>query len=98
MFAPVFIGDEVSASGFRLAGLRVRVPQDEDVLTILQWACEQAPMVLISANVAQQLPATELDVYLARVSPPVVIVPDVRGQVKVPDIATRLRQQLGVLE
>lgn len=98
MTAPVFIGDEVSASGFRLAGMRIRVPQDDDLLTTLQWACEQAPLVLISANIAQQLPAAELDKFLAQVSPPVVIVPDVRSEAKLPDIAYRLRQQLGMLE
>ena len=98
MTAPVFIGDEVSACGFRLAGMHVHVPQDDELVATLEWACAEAPLVLISANIAQQLPVAELDNYLARVFPPVVIVPDARSQAKLPDIAYKLRQQLGVLE
>jgi len=28
MTTPIYIGDEVSAAGFRLAGLRIRVPAE----------------------------------------------------------------------
>jgi vacuolar-type H+-ATPase subunit F/Vma7 len=98
MSTPVFIGDEVSAAGFRLAGLRVRVPSDDDLLATIKWACDQAPLVLIGAETAERLPAAELDEALSRLSPPVVIVPDVRGRGAVPDVANRLRRQLGMLE
>jgi vacuolar-type H+-ATPase subunit F/Vma7 len=98
MSTPVFVGDEVSAAGFRLAGLRVRVPNDDDLIATIEWACGRAPLVLIGAETAQRLSAAELDEYLSRLSPPVVIVPDVRGAAAPPDIAKRLRQQLGMLE
>jgi hypothetical protein len=39
-----------------------------------------------------------LDRLLSGVSPAVVVVPDVRGQSELPDLANRLRRQLGVLE
>ena len=61
-------------------------------------ACEEAPLVLISAGLAQRVPSGEMDKLLCRVTPPVVIVPDVRGQGEIPDLGTRLRRQLGVLE
>ncbi|MEN8761719.1 MAG: V-type ATP synthase subunit F [Thiogranum sp.] len=98
MFQPVFIGDEVNAAGFQLAGLRVRTPSAGKLPEVIRWACENAPLVLISADMAQRLPAAELDRLLAGVTPPVVVVPDVHNATPMPDLATRLRQQLGVLE
>lgn len=98
MSLPVYIGDEVSAAGFRLAGLQVRVPEADELMATLRRAAEDSPLMLISARIAQQLPAEELNELLAGVSPAVVIVPDVLGQAPMPDLATRLRRQLGVLE
>ena len=98
MSVPVYIGDEVSASGYRLAGLRVRVPERDDLPAVLAAACEEAPLVLLSADIARQLPDRQLENLLAGIAPPVVVVPDVRGRAKLDDLATRMRRQLGVLE
>ena len=98
MSLPVFIGDEVNAAGFHLAGLRVRTPTADKLLEVVEWACENAPLVLISADIAQRLPVDVLDRLLAGITPSVVIVPDVHNATPMPDLATRLRQQLGVLE
>ena len=98
MSLPVFIGDEVNAAGFHLAGLRVRTPSADNLREVVQWACDHAPLVLISVDIAQQLPAAVLDRLLIGVTPCVVIVPDVRNATPMPDLTTRLRQQLGVLE
>ena len=98
MAAPVYIGDEVSASGYRLAGLRVHTPGQDELSAIINSECANAPLILISADMARRLPAAQLDSLLARVTPPVVLVPDVRGNTPLADLAIRLRQQLGVLE
>jgi vacuolar-type H+-ATPase subunit F/Vma7 len=98
MSSPVYIGDEVEAAGYRLAGLEVRVPGRDDLLPQIHSACEQAPLVLIGSATARDIPPPELDRLLAQVTPPVVIVPDVRHRAGLPDLATRLRAQLGVLE
>jgi vacuolar-type H+-ATPase subunit F/Vma7 len=98
MPVPVFIGDEVSAAGYRLAGLEVRVPHDDELRATLRQACDEAPLVLISAALAERLPAAERDACLAGIAPPVVVVPDLRAGTAVPDLATRLRAQLGMLE
>ncbi|MGD2112067.1 MAG: V-type ATP synthase subunit F [Gammaproteobacteria bacterium] len=95
---PVFIGDEVSAAGFRLAGLRVRTPQPDAVLQTLEESTREAPLVLVSAGIARHLPAGTLDRLLAALEPQVVIVPDVYHDTPLPDLATRVRRQLGVLE
>jgi len=98
MSLPVFIGDEVSAQGYRLAGLRTLVPGEDDLLALIGRSCEQAPLVLIDASLVQAIPGAVLDELLAGIAPPVVIVPQVRGTAHRSDIATRLRRQLGVLE
>jgi len=98
MSVPVFIGDEVSAQGYRLAGLDTLVPGEGDLLALIRRSCAGAPLVLVDAALAQRIPAPVLDQLLAGTAPPVVIVPAVRGAAQLPDIATRLRRQLGVLE
>jgi vacuolar-type H+-ATPase subunit F/Vma7 len=98
MSLPVYIGDAVSAAGYRLAGLRVHVPDTADIRAEIEQACEGAPLVLLGADLAGQLPVAQLDRLLSQVAPAVVVVPDVRGQAALPDLVQRLRQQLGVLE
>jgi vacuolar-type H+-ATPase subunit F/Vma7 len=98
MSAPVFIGDEVSAQGYRLAGLEVLVPETDDLPALIRRACEAAPLVLIDAALAERIPAAVLDALLSAPSPPVVVAPAVRGTALLPDIGSRLRRQLGVLE
>lgn len=98
MSVPVYIGDAVSAAGFRLAGLRIHVPDATELVMQIEQAATDAPLVLLGADLAAQLPVAELDRLLSAVTPAVVVVPDVRGQADLPDLATRLRQQLGVLE
>lgn len=98
MSQPCYIGDEVSAMAWRLAGLRVQVPGNTEILETVRRSCEEASLVLISAAMAEQLPGPERDDLLAQVTPPVVIVPDLHGHAVLPDLATRLRRQLGVLE
>jgi vacuolar-type H+-ATPase subunit F/Vma7 len=95
---PVFIGDEVSACGYRLAGLQVRVPDRDQLAAVLAAACEDAPLVLISAGIARWLSDAERESLLARLAPPVVVVPDVRGLAGPVDLVPLMRRQLGVVE
>jgi vacuolar-type H+-ATPase subunit F/Vma7 len=98
MELPVYIGDTVSATGYRLAGLRVHVPPEDEALDVLEAACSEAPLVLLGSDLASRIPSQQLDELLSRVAPAVVVVPDIRGQAPLPDMAHRLRKLLGVLE
>ena len=98
MSVPVYIGDAVSAAGYRLAGLRIHVPDSAELLEQIEQATADASLVLLGADIAAQLPVAALDRLLSGVKPAVVVVPDVRAQAVLPDLANRLRQQLGVLE
>jgi len=96
MAAPIYLGDEVSAAGFRLAGLAARVPPRGDEATALASARAEAPLVLIAASVAARIAERELRAATAALTPLVLIVPDLDGGTPVPDLAQRLRRQLGL--
>ena len=96
MGAPVYLGDEVSAAGWRLAGAAVRTPRRGEEAAALAWACTQAPLVLVSAAVAAGIAVPLLRTALLGLSPLVLVVPDREGRVPLPDLAARLREQLGL--
>ena len=98
MAVVVFIGDEVTAAGYRLCGVDVYVADVSNVGHHVKQACEYGSLVLIGSNVVTGLASQQLDDLLASTEPPVLVVPDVRELEDVPDIASRIRKQLGMLE
>jgi vacuolar-type H+-ATPase subunit F/Vma7 len=95
MTAPIYLGDEVSAAGYRLAGALVRTPRAGEEAAMLRWACSHAPLVLVSAAVAAGVDDTLMRELLSALAPLVLIVPDSQGVVPLPNLAARLRSQLG---
>jgi vacuolar-type H+-ATPase subunit F/Vma7 len=96
MTAPVYLGDEVSAAGYRLAGALVRTPRAGEEPAALARARAEAPLVLVSASVAAAIGEAALRGALSALNPLVLIVPDLHGEVPLPDLALRLRAQLGL--
>jgi vacuolar-type H+-ATPase subunit F/Vma7 len=99
MSAVIYLGDEVSAAGWRLAGATVHTPAPGELAAALARACAQAPpasLVLLSAAVAAGMAELPLRRAMAALSPLVLIVPDLRGEAPLPDLAARLRTQLGL--
>lgn len=96
MAHPVYLGDEVSAAGYRLAGAQVRAPRAGEEAAALAWARTVAPLVLVSAPVAAGIGEATLRTALSAPAPLVLIVPDLQGVVPLPDLAARLRGQLGL--
>jgi len=92
----VFIGDELSATGWRLAGLRVAVPEPGQESAALAAARGEARLVLISAEYAARIPDAEMGEALTASEPLMLVVPDVAGRVPPADIAAVLRAQLGM--
>ena len=91
-----YLGDEIGATGFRLAGAEVRVPGAGEEAAAFASALAEAELVLVSAPVAARLPARVLDRALAALSPMTVVVPDLAAESPWPDPAERLRRQLGL--
>lgn len=98
MVAPVFIGDEVTAAGFRLAGVRIRTPEADELARIIDWANNNTSLIFITAEYAAALGQDQQHKLLSQQDPPVVVIPDIRSNTPVQDLATQLRAQLGVLE
>ncbi len=95
MVAPIYLGDETSAAGWRLAGLRIVLPEQGEEATALAAARAHAPLVLVSVAVAARVPEAALRAAQAALTPLTLIVPDVSG-LPVPDLSARLRHQLGL--
>ena len=97
MPAILFCGDAVSATGWRLAGVQTVVPEPGQEAESVTRACAPpTQLVLLTAAVAHGLPAALQQQLFALVSPLVLVVPDVRDQVALPDLADGVRRQLGV--
>jgi len=92
----VFIGDELSAAGFRLAGARVHAPAADETLAVFEAARREARLLLVTAAVAAHLPPALLSQALAATQPLLLVVPDVRGRQQPPDLGHRVRRQLGI--
>lgn len=95
MGAPAYLGDEVTAAGFRLAGVDARAPAPGTEAATLDEVRARSPLVLVSATVAARIPAATLRAALRAAPPITVVVPDLREETEFPDLSARLRRQLG---
>ena len=93
-----FIGDRVSAAGFRLGGAEVIIPEPGGEGAALEQALAGTGLVLITAEQAARVPPDLLQRARMGLRPLFLVVPDVRGRVAPEDAAARLRRQLGMAE
>jgi len=93
-----FVGDEFSAACYRLCGVEAHVAERSNALSLIDQACERAPLVLVASSTLKYIPGERVDELLSGVQPAVLVVPDVRGLTEVPDIASRINKQLGLIE
>jgi vacuolar-type H+-ATPase subunit F/Vma7 len=96
MPAPIYLGDEVTGAGFRLAGIESIVPAPGAEAPAFAEACARAPLVLLCASVAARLDEATVRARVIASSPPVAVLPDLAGTAPLADIATWLRRQLGL--
>jgi vacuolar-type H+-ATPase subunit F/Vma7 len=94
--AVVYLGGEIGAAGFRLAGAHVETPDVGGAAEALARACAAAPLVLVSAELAARIDPALLRSACSALAPLVVVVPDPQGEAALPDLAARLRTQLGL--
>lgn len=86
----VFVGDEVTALGFRLAGVETRVPNADEVESVLAAAEKDAALVIVTAELAGS----------SRKSPRRgvrLVIASAKGEVSPPDFVQRVRRELGIL-
>jgi vacuolar-type H+-ATPase subunit F/Vma7 len=93
-----FVGDAIMASGYRLAGVSVHVPEAGEELAAFERARSEAAVVLVALDTALKLPLARLEREVGAQAPLVLIVPDPDGRPSPVDPAARVRRQLGLEE
>ena len=97
MVRVLYIGDEVTAAGYRLAGAETRVPVPSEAGEVFRRACSDgADVILLSAALAPQIDPGELSAALIAEAPLTAIVPDAFGRCPPPDVARDVRLALGI--
>jgi vacuolar-type H+-ATPase subunit F/Vma7 len=92
-----YIGDEVTAAGYRLAGAETRVPAPPEAGEVFRRACSDgADLILLSAALAPEVDPGDLSAALIAEAPLVAIVPDAFGRFPPPDVARDVRLALGI--
>lgn len=90
----VYIGDEITAAGYRIAGIPVRVASNAELERELEGAGARATILLVSAELARELPARRLAELRARSSPLLLLVPGVANAPIPEDLGALVRRQL----
>ena len=96
MGAAIFIGDELSATGFRLTGIETVVPEPDAAGAALAEARARAALIIMTADLARHVPVPELEAAMLAEAPTLAIIPDVEFRAPLPDLARRLRSVLGL--
>jgi vacuolar-type H+-ATPase subunit F/Vma7 len=93
----VYLGDEATAAGMRLAGVQAPVADPDDALAVVERAqADGADLILLAAPFAARVPVAALERILAQEYPLVAIAPDVFGRGAPPDLAHLVRGALGI--
>ncbi|MEP6548940.1 MAG: Vacuolar H+transporting two-sector ATPase F subunit [Gammaproteobacteria bacterium] len=92
----VIIADEITAVGWRLAGLQVQIPDASGVAECFGAALRGADLVLITAALAALLPDMQLRPALLLQRPLLMVIADLRHGREPPDIDDEVRRALGV--
>jgi len=94
--AVAFVGPELAASGWRLAGIDTVVAVPGGEAQALEQARGRAWLVLVCASVVERLDPAAWQRAATATQPLLVAVPDLQGRAPLPDLAARLRAQLGL--
>jgi len=92
----VFIGDEVTAAAFRLAGVATQAPKPSDVTRAFRDATRDADLVIITANYAQAIDEESLHAAIRGADPLILVVPDGGSRHWPKDLDARIERVLGI--
>lgn len=96
MSGAIFIGDELTATGFRLTGLETLTPEPADLAAAFADSRRRAALVIVTAECARCLPDDLLVSAVVTDPPTVVIIPDVLARVEPTSLARRMKSILGI--
>ena len=92
----IFIGDAVTAAGFRLAGVDTRVPGPDGLVEAVDAARQECRVLVTTAAIHAALPSRLAQELEDGEAPLLALVPDVQGQVPVADMGADVRRALGI--
>ena len=96
MKVPIFIGDEVTASGWRLIGAHAVVVDVDTVARSFEAALGDTELLLITAACAAWLDGSTLDAAVRRAQPLILVVPDAADRLAPPDLDRQVDRVLGI--
>ena len=96
MRTAVFLGDEVTGTGYRLAGADVRVPASDRIDREFRQALEDGELVILTTECALMLPPETISEAVRRADPLVLIVPDAVQRLEPPDYNGVVTRALGI--
>jgi vacuolar-type H+-ATPase subunit F/Vma7 len=93
----VFLGDELTASAYRLAGFSTAIVEPERTADELDAVAESGPaLVLLASTHAKALGMEGLSQRIRLAQPPIMVVVDARHTEPLPDFTNLIRRRLGV--
>jgi vacuolar-type H+-ATPase subunit F/Vma7 len=96
MALPLFIGDEITATAYRQAGIRTQPVEDGQATRAIKQALADTELLLITPACAAELGDERLLAIMRRARPLLVIVPDAAGRSALPDIDAAVDRVLGI--
>lgn len=96
MAAPAFIGDEITASAWRLIGVRTTAVDVGGAAAAFDSAIGKDGLLLITAACAAELDSDRLDAALRQAQPLILIVPDAASRLTPPDLDSEVDRVLGI--
>lgn len=96
MAVPVFIGDEVTASAWRLIGARTIVADRDAAAAAFDAVPGDTELLVITAVCAGGVDSERLDAAVRRAKPVVLVVPDAANRVAPPELDSKVDRVLGI--
>ena len=92
----IFIGDEVTAAGFRLAGVVCHTPERDELPDLLSRERDECDLIMITAQYSAWLGPDVVDGMALWTRPLVAIIPDIRDHETPPNLENAVRRELGI--
>jgi vacuolar-type H+-ATPase subunit F/Vma7 len=96
VIAPTFIGDEVTASAWRLTGARATAVESGMVQEAFEAALANDGLLLITTACAAELNSERLDAAMRQARPLVLVVPDAADRIAPPELDSEVERVLGI--
>lgn len=96
MAVTLFIGDEITATGYRQAGVRTHPVAKGQAAKAVEQSLDDTQLLLITPDCADELGGERLGALLRQAQPLLVIVPDAAGRLTLPDIDAAVDRVLGI--